>query len=148
MKIRTWDLSGFRSDKNPQGTKYEDTIQAMVWGGVKFLLDKKTLPNYTQYEGIAGLATAASPLAKELDDVLMQECDHDCTGAMHQCAVNHIRFIVKNGYEKWYEEIKAAREPNDAYEFDCKYDFDLTMTGIDQVEKFIKLGEQHQKETV
>lgn len=119
MKIKTFDVTGF-------GGGYEATTQKMIWNGVRHLLGQNNKsPNFKQYKGITGIAIADGEDAEALDKAIMEGVS-DATGAMHQCAVNHSRYIAKNGYAKWCEELAESRlgEPEQFYEYE--HEFDLT----------------------
>lgn len=116
MKIRTFDLTGF-------GGGYESVCQKMVWNGVRFLVANRMelAPTYKEFKNIYGVAIAEGQDAEDLDKAIMAGVD-DATGAMHQCAVGHIRYIAENGYSKWFEMMKEAREKDGEKETSYEYD--------------------------
>lgn len=123
MKIKTWDITGF-------GGGYESTCQKMLWNAVRFMRENLiTELESKQYQNIAGIAdNSDDPNGKVFDDAMMEGID-DATGAMHQCATNHARYIAKNGYQMWFEVLGIARkeenENEQPYEFEYEYEFSL-----------------------
>ena len=121
MKIKTFDLTGF-------GGGYESTCQRMVWNGVRFLVANKMelAPVYKEYQNVYGLAISEGQDAEDLDKAIMAGIK-GATGAMHQCAVGHIRHIAKNGYAKWFEMMKEAREKDGDKETEFEYDKEFVL---------------------
>lgn len=118
MKIKTFDLTGF-------GGGYEATTQKMLWNGVRFVQGKNLQPVYLESKNLIGVAIAEGNEAEDLDKAIMEGID-DATGAMHQCAVGHIRYINKNGYAKWFKMMSEARKEEGSTEYDYEHDFELT----------------------
>lgn len=118
MKIETWELTGFSGG-------YEATTQHMLWNAVRFFAENpdKTFPSM-QNDSIVGIAFNEGENGKAFDKAMMEGVD-DATGAMHQCATNHALFIKKNGYKKWYAELKEARETDEQFSFLYEPDFAL-----------------------
>lgn len=122
MKIKTFDLTGF-------GGGYEATCQRMVWNGVRFLMANRMelVPTYKEFKNVYGIAIPEGQDAEDLDKAIMAGID-DATGAMHQCAVGHIRYIAKNGYQKWFDMMKEEREKEDAEPIkEFEYDKEFTL---------------------
>jgi len=91
--MKTLDISGF-------GGSYESGCQKMLTNGLVFVAKEgKTNAEYTTYENIYGICSADNEDAKVLDAAILKGVD--ATGAMHQAVVNHLLYILKNGYEKW-----------------------------------------------
>ena len=99
--FKTVNISGF-------GGGYEYNCQLMLRAGMKYLKVKKDFDwsGYETTRGIYGICQAKGNDAKKLDDVLLK-ASNDCTGAMHQCVVSHLRYIHKSGYEKWLKDCKG-----------------------------------------
>lgn len=117
MKIATFDITGF-------GGGYEATCQKMLWNAVRFLLSGRKEVLSKQSPQIYGVAINEGADGKAFDSAMMDGIS-DATGAMHHCATNHALFIQKNGYKKWFEEIKARRDGENPYDFEYNNDFDL-----------------------
>ncbi len=119
MKINTWDLTGF-------GGGYEATTQKMLWQGVKFLVDNNIKEiESKQLQNVYGIAINEGEIGKQFDEAMMKGID-DATGAMHQCATNHARYIAKNGYQRWYDELKEHRTEEKSFE----YEFNEEIKGL------------------
>jgi hypothetical protein len=99
----TADISGM-------GGGYERACQLMLAAGVGFLSCKPDfIWDYKEYKGVYGIAWSDSPDAKALDAVLMKACDNDCSGAMHQAVIGHLRHIHLHGHTAWLEGFKPDR---------------------------------------
>lgn len=105
MKIKTWDLSGFGGD-------YENALQLMVWTGVEFL-QKNNIKSFRseQSPNIIGIAINQGETGEAFDKAIL-DCvkDYGASGAMHQYATNHARYIATHGYKKWFNELLEHRE--------------------------------------
>ncbi len=101
-EFETVNVSGF-------GSGYERACQLMIRAGVKFLKENEFHFDYYLLEGVYGLCLSDAPWSKELDKVLREAVDGDCTGAMHQCVIGHLKFIYENDYEKWLNEFPKER---------------------------------------
>lgn len=118
MKIQTWEVTGF-------GGGYEATTQKMIWNAVKFLSENKSAEiDSKQSNSFYGICLNEGKDGKDFDKAMMNGIN-DATGAMHQCATNHALYIAKNGYYKWYSELKTNRETKEAFEFDYDKEFEL-----------------------
>lgn len=114
--MKTIDISGF-------GGGYEATCQKALMNGVRFL---KAHPDadwgkaYKGFEGVYGLISPESQIAKDLDKYLGKDIP-DClgmTGAIHQAVVSQLLRIAGYGsYDKWIEEAEKAI-PDRIYEVD------------------------------
>lgn len=100
---KTADISGM-------GGGYERACQLMLFAGLEFLKGQPGfIWDYKEYKGVYGIAWSDSPQAKALDAEMMKAVDNDCSGAMHQAVINHLRFIHKNGFEKWLADMRPER---------------------------------------
>jgi len=114
MIRQTYDLSGM-------GGGYERQCQIMLWRGVQHL--ERVQPSVamwdgaTEYVGIYGVMVTDGAELKALEDAIIHKGD-DVTGAMHQCVMGHLRFIHRNGLDKWAQELKADRAPEECSTFD------------------------------
>ena len=90
-------MSGF-------GGGYEQTAQTMLTRGLKWASERKSTEDvkYQGYEGVYGIIIGISVAAKGLDEAMLA-APIDATGAMHQCVVENLLFILKKGYDKWLE---------------------------------------------
>jgi len=107
--MRTCDISGM-------GGGYEGMCQRMLARGVAYLAEVQPpiemWAKATEYQNIVGIMTVEGADLKGLEDAIIRKGD-DCTGAMHQAVMGHLRYIHKHGHAKWLEEMSAAREPAD-----------------------------------
>lgn len=119
MKIKTWDLSGFGGD-------YENALQKMVWTGVEFL-QKNNIKSFRseQSPNLIGIAINQGETGKAFDKAIL-DCvkDYGASGAMHQYATNHARYIATHGYKKWFNELLEHRE-GQPFEFEYSGIVDL-----------------------
>ena len=110
----TFDLSGM-------GGGYEAMCQLMLWRGIKYLEAERPDPamwdGAKEYQNIYGVMITEGKDLKRLESVIIQKGD-DCTGAMHQCVMGHLRFIHKNGLPKWEEELRPHRDADREFKFD------------------------------
>lgn len=119
MKIKTWDLSGM-------GGGYENACQQMLWDAVRFLFKNKTSDiMLKQSPQVYGLMFVEGKDGKAFEEAMMENVK-DCTGAMHQCVSNHAFYIGKNGYDKWYSELKEGRRDEQSFEFEYQHEIDLS----------------------
>lgn len=121
MKIQTFELSGF-------GGEYEEAVQKMMWRGVEWL-QKNGNPEFTslQSENVIGVAINEGDTGKEFDRVITKEVE-GCTGAMHQCATNHARYIAKNGYQNWFKLLSSTSREEDSQPFEFEFDGEIDLT--------------------
>lgn len=108
----TFSLSGF-------GGSYEDMCQRMLWRGVGFLAEvnppTEMWDGAKEFKDIYGVMITEGKHLKALDSVIVKPGE-DCTGAMHQCVMGHLRFIHQNGIEKWRAELAPHRtDPGDTF---------------------------------
>lgn len=106
--MKTLDVSGF-------GGGYEQTCQLMLTRGLVWCSEQMTVQDvkYEGYEGVYGVLLPKSEAAKALDSAMLAD-RIDATGAMHQCVVENLLFILKKGYDAWL----AAGHPNDLMDID------------------------------
>jgi len=119
MIIKTWDITGF-------GGGYEATCQMMLWNAVKFISNNDKEIKSKQSPQIYGIAINEGKDGEAFDKAMMEGID-DATGAMHHCATNHALYIQKNGYDKWFEELKKDREAEGEEPYDFGYPEDFEM---------------------
>ena len=48
----------------------------------------------------------------------MYKVSPGCTGAMGSWTMGHLAYIANHGYEKWFEDMRKGREPEEPTEFD------------------------------
>jgi len=129
--VKTWDISGM-------GDGYEEACQKMLWTGIQYLskidnperllqgthgmkakAGKGNMLGIQEGETVEFYGICYTPESfKECEDAMMKAVNNDCTGAMYQCVVGHLKFIAKNGLQKWHEELKQGRKDEQALEFD------------------------------
>lgn len=96
------EISGF-------GGGYEATCRKMVIAGMNwFDKHKKANPKVQTFEGIMGLSIPKNNSAKELEKVMLEASGNDCTGAMMQACTNHVFYAMKNGWDKYIEEMEKG----------------------------------------
>ena len=126
MKIKTWDVSGF-------GGSYEDACQKMIWNGVRFVQENRALEiNIKEIKNVYGICLIEGKDGKAFDKAIMEDVD-DATGAMHQCAVGHIRYIYKKGYDEWYKVLGEARRKGkneQSFEYEYTPNFELEREAV------------------
>jgi hypothetical protein len=93
------EISGF-------GGGYEETCRKMVIAGVEWA-DKKGNANPTWKESpqVTGITIDENDDAKELQKVMCEASGNDCTGAMMQACMNHVLYVMKNGWDKYVETM-------------------------------------------
>ena len=114
MKRTTVDQSGF-------GGGYENTIQKMLWNGIRVVEEnpefaERALKSYRAFQGVFGVAEPMNEEGKQFDELLMEGVE-DATGAMHHQVVKQLCYIAQNGREKWLEEIRKD-DPKRIFEWD------------------------------
>ena len=114
--IKTWDLSGM-------GGGYEDACQKMLWAGVNYMKGVKNpqdiMKGRKTYKHIYGIVDMPDTFA-ECKKAMLKAVNNDCTGAMMQKVTGHLKYIVDNSYDKWFEHLKPYREPEQPTEFDLE----------------------------
>jgi len=94
------EISGFGGD-------YEAETRKMVIAGLEWLdAHPDADPKITQYENVFGIVNAENADGQALSDAVGDACD-DCSGAMHQKALQHIFYIRRFGWEKYVEEMES-----------------------------------------
>lgn len=87
------------------GGDYEEACRKMVYAGLAWL---ETRPDAdlkaTTYRNIYGILNAESPDAKALEEAVLSAVP-DCSGAMHQAAMQHCMFIAKSGWSKYVDAL-------------------------------------------
>ena len=95
------EISGF-------GGGYEDACRKMVVAGLNWMLanpEKAKNLKVIQYTNIYGICDVEGDGQKELDSVMMEACNHDCTGAMHQACINHLFWAFAHSPEEYAQEM-------------------------------------------
>lgn len=101
--FETVDISGMSGG-------YEATCQKMLRAGIKFLSEHKDFHfDYETYKGVYGVCSITTPWGKDLDKVLDEAANNDCTGAMHQCVIGHLYQIHKHSIEWWLKQFPKTR---------------------------------------
>jgi hypothetical protein len=115
--MKSVDISGM-------GGGYEDTCQAMLIAGKKWLAKHPefSFDDYKSYKNVVGVVIPPdTELAKELDKVLSKAALGDMTGAQHQAVISHLAYIHNNDEEKWIQELRnGGREIIEVNEKDIK----------------------------
>lgn len=93
------------------GGGYEAVCRAMVIAGLEWA-DKKgnADPKWKESPQIYGITMDENEDAKELQDVMLKAADNDCTGAMMQATMNHVMFVLKNGWDKYVAEMSKKED--------------------------------------
>lgn len=117
MKRQTVDISGF-------GGGYEAECQRMLWRGVAYLNEVNPPTDMwkgaKEYRNIVGVMSIEGADLKALEDVVVPP-GSDCTGAMHQAVMGHLRYIHAHGTDAWLTELRQhRREPGAFYTVDTK----------------------------
>src|SRR5215207_467676 len=108
--IKTIDISGFSG-------VYEDTCQAMLTAGLKFLSDHPGFDwaGYSFIKNVVGLMLSDNADAKALDAAMLASPtvkEFGATGAMRQAVVQHLHYISHHSYSEWLVELtKQRKEP-------------------------------------
>ena len=114
--VKTWDISGMCGS-------YEDGCQKMLWAGVKYMDTVRNAQDIMKgrktYKNIYGIVDM-SPLFDECKKVMLKAVNNDCTGAMMQAVTGHLKYIVENGYEKWFEHMRLHRGSEQPMEFELE----------------------------
>jgi len=101
--FETVDISGMSGG-------YEVACQKMLRAGIKYLKEKSDFHfDYEGFERVYGVCFTETPWGKDLDKVLMEAVNNDCTGAMHQCVIGHLTQIHKHGVEWWFNQFPKER---------------------------------------
>jgi hypothetical protein len=101
--FETVDISGMSGG-------YEVACQRMLRAGINYLKDKPDFHfDYEGFERIYGICFTETPWGKDLDKILMEAVNNDCTGAMHQCVIGHLSQIHKHGLEWWLKQFPKER---------------------------------------
>lgn len=96
------------------GYGYEAVCQRALWEGILYFskIDNpdKILDKTLEFKHIYGIAETPES-AKELETIwskLDKKVFHGWSGAQHQAVVGHLRFIGKNGIDKWLKEFEKT----------------------------------------
>jgi hypothetical protein len=100
------EISGF-------GGGYEETCRRMALTGMKWLDDNPSAdPKFHGYRGITGVISEDNDDAKALTAAVLAASGGDCTGAMHQAAINHALAYKRLGWDGYRAEmLKREEEP-------------------------------------
>ena len=109
--METIDISGF-------GGGYEACCQRLLTNALVYLAGKGDAEGlkFKGYENVTGLCIPEGKLSEEMDRAVM-EGEDDVTGAMHRGSISHAFWIVRNGYDAWWEEGRE-RDPERVYELE------------------------------
>ena len=147
MKIKTVDMSGM-------GGTYEQGIQKAIWLGVNWIQGKPTwiwdnsgearatghavnrlvgqeIVEEDSMVNLVGVYHTGEGL-RDLEELWFRDPfleEGGMSGAMHQWAMSHLRYLHKNGYKAWLKHMKKCRPPGDFYEIDLSeppYEIELT----------------------
>ncbi len=91
------------------GGNYEATCRAMLKAGLEWR-DKnpEANPQFHGYKNIYGIIEEDNEDAKALSKAVIN-VTNDCTSAMHQAVISSILFVLKNGWNKYVEEMSKRR---------------------------------------
>lgn len=97
------EISGF-------GGTYEEGCRTMLLAGLEWWDKHKCGQEvkFSSFQGVYGLINEETEAAKELTDYMNNAINKEATGAMMQACVNHLFFIVKNGWDKYVEEMEKT----------------------------------------
>jgi len=121
VKVLVCDISGMGGRENGG---YEWGCQVIALRTLRFCQQAKEsdeFPRFHGYENIVGVLSADNEAAKKLDDFILQHeklREFGMTGAMHQYGVLHGLKLFELGREKYLEELRKDRKPEDFYEFE------------------------------
>jgi hypothetical protein len=96
------EISGF-------GGSYEAACQQMLHQGVEYLIhlgEREPDFDVNTYPGIFGIAELTGSDAEGLDAAVC--ADVDPSGAMHHAVVLRLRFIAKNGWNSYCQELRES----------------------------------------
>ena len=97
------EISGF-------GGGYEAACRRMVLAGLAWCDEHpQANPLFHGYRGIMGIISEDNEDAKLLTAALLA-AEPDCSGAMHQAAVQHTLFIRKHGWEAYVAKMNEEAE--------------------------------------
>ena len=92
------------------GGGYEAACRAMVIAGLEWWdAHPDARPSYRGLENVMGICIDNNDDAREMDKVILAAVE-DCTGAMHQAAIETIMWVRKNGWAKYIETMTRPRE--------------------------------------
>lgn len=126
-ELEILDISGF-------GGPYGGACAQMVIDGILYLVDKPNFDwkGYETHSNIYGICLAKNNDAKSLDKAVTKNVS-DCTGAMHQCSIGHLRNIYEHGYQWWiYEGKKRNFKVCKCNVEDDVYDIIFNFKGFDK----------------
>lgn len=99
------EISGF-------GGGYEAVCRKMVIAGLEWAdMKGDANPSWKESPNIVGITIDENEDAKAMQKVMFAAADNDCTGAMMQAAMNHVLYVLKNGWDKYVArmtEMKTA----------------------------------------
>lgn len=136
--VETWEISGFGLNG------YENACQKMLWTGIKYL-SKLDCPleifkgthetklratkdtklfgavEVKQGETINLVGILNTPEScRELEAEMMKSVDNDCTGAMHQYVMGHLKYIAEHGLQGWHKELQTHRQDEKPIKFNLE----------------------------
>lgn len=89
------EISGF-------GGGYEEVCRKMVIAGLEWADAKGDAdPRWKESEQIYGITIDENEDAKAMQNAMLKAADNDCTGAMMQATMNHVLYVLKNGWDKY-----------------------------------------------
>lgn len=101
--FETVDISGMSGG-------YEVACQRMLRAGLNYLKEHKDFHfDYEGFKRVYGVCFTETPWGKDLDKVLMDAVNNDCTGAMHQAVIGHLAYIHKHGIDVWLKQFPKRR---------------------------------------
>jgi len=92
------EISGFSGS-------YEKECRKMLKAGLEWFDENpKAEPKFKGFKNVYGLIIEDNKDAKALSKAVTDVTD-DCTGAMHQAVITSVRWIRKNGWDKYVKEM-------------------------------------------
>jgi hypothetical protein len=96
------EISGF-------GGGYEDACRNMVIAGMEWLDSHKDAnPTFDQFQNIYGLTTNENADMESMQSAMNKVIDDGASGAMMQASTSHVLYALKNGWEKYIEEMEKV----------------------------------------
>ena len=97
------EISGF-------GGSYEDACRKMVIAGMEYLDNNPDAKiTFKTYKNIYGVTFDESEDCEKMQKIMIDATGGDCTGAMMQACLQHIKYAQINGWDKYISEMEKPR---------------------------------------
>ena len=97
------EISGF-------GGVYEAFCRKMVITGMEYLDNNPDAKiTFKTYKNIYGVTFDESKDCEEMQKLMVEATGGDCTGAMMQACLQHIKYAQINGWDKYISEMEKPR---------------------------------------